>query len=148
MVYAETKAEKTSIFAGVPSLGENSSGDYLQVGVACDRPGHRASVKGGCGRLWGARVRACRCAPTRRRSPHEAQSASRPHARCAVTCRRLPCTLQFAGRIMVIIMFATLMKFNGAFTIISELIGMALMICVALGYKTKLSALVLVALLT
>jgi len=49
---------------------------------------------------------------------------------------------------MVIIMFATLMKFNGAFTIISELIGMALMICVALGYKTKLSALVLVALLT
>ena len=53
--------------------------------------------------------------------------------------------MQLAGRLLVIIMFLTL--FNLEFSILRVIIfllGSALMVCVAVGYKTKLAALVLV----
>lgn len=57
--------------------------------------------------------------------------------------------MQLAGRLLVIIMFLTL--FNVELSLIqigSLVVGTALMICVAIGYKTKLAALILVIFLT
>ncbi|VDP23791.1 unnamed protein product [Soboliphyme baturini] len=57
--------------------------------------------------------------------------------------------MQFAGRILLIFMFISLMKFELSFIRIVELVvGGALMTLVSIGYKTKLSALVLVIWLT
>lgn len=53
--------------------------------------------------------------------------------------------MQLAGRLLVIIMFLTLFHLEfSVFRIVVFLIGSGLMICVAIGYKTKLAALVLV----
>jgi uncharacterized membrane protein YphA (DoxX/SURF4 family) len=49
---------------------------------------------------------------------------------------------------MVILMYATLMKFDGVMTIVLEIIGGLLMAAVAIGFNTKLCALILVMLLT
>lgn len=57
--------------------------------------------------------------------------------------------LQFVGRILLIIMFLTLIRVDfDFFHILFNIIGGALIILVAIGYKTKLSALTLVLLLT
>ncbi len=57
--------------------------------------------------------------------------------------------MQLAGRILVIIMFLTLFNFQlNILHIILLLAGTALMVCVAIGYKTKLAALVLVVVLS
>lgn len=57
--------------------------------------------------------------------------------------------MQFAGRILLVIMFLTLIRADLSFLhIIIDVIGTALMILVAIGYKTKLSALTLVCFLT
>lgn len=57
--------------------------------------------------------------------------------------------MQFAGRILLIIMFLTLIRFDVSFmhTIIN-ILGTALIILVAIGYKTKLSAFTLVLILS
>ena len=57
--------------------------------------------------------------------------------------------MQLAGRILVIFMFISLFKneWSGV-RVLLMLISSALVICVAVGYKTKLAALVLVAVLT
>ena len=53
--------------------------------------------------------------------------------------------MQLAGRLLVIIMFVTLFNFEfSVFRIVLFLLCTALMVCVAIGYKTKLAALVLV----
>ena len=53
--------------------------------------------------------------------------------------------LQLAGRILLIFMFLTLLSFEmSAMQIIQNLVGLLLMVLVTIGYKTKLSALVLV----
>lgn len=53
--------------------------------------------------------------------------------------------MQLAGRLLVIIMFLTLFSLEvSIIRIISFLLGAALMVCVAIGYKTKLAALLLV----
>lgn len=53
--------------------------------------------------------------------------------------------MQLAGRLLVIIMFLTLFSLDfSIFRIVIFLVGSALMVCVAIGYKTKLSAIVLV----
>jgi len=83
LVLAESKAETRSLFAGVPSLGENKPKEYLQL----------------------------------------------------------------TGRILLVFMFVTLLSFSyevSAMRIIQNLFGTVLMILVAVGFKTKLSALVLV----
>jgi len=80
-VLAESRVEGKSLFAGVPSLGENKPKMYLQL----------------------------------------------------------------AGRILIVFMFLTLLRFeSSAMQIIQNVVGTLLMILVAIGYKTKLSALVLV----
>jgi uncharacterized membrane protein YphA (DoxX/SURF4 family) len=85
LVYAETKAEKAGMFAGLPTMGdERAPTDYLQ----------------------------------------------------------------FCGRLMVIVMYATLLKFDGPLTVLSELVGAGLMAAVAVGCRAKLSALLLVMLLS
>lgn len=57
--------------------------------------------------------------------------------------------LQFVGRILLIIMFLTLVRMDlNFFHILFNFIGGALIILVAIGYKTKLSALTLVLILT
>lgn len=57
--------------------------------------------------------------------------------------------MQFAGRILLIIMFLTLIRFDvSVLHIIINIVGTALIILVAIGYKTKLSALTLVCILT
>ena len=85
LLLAEDKAEGKSLFAGLPSLGENNPKQYMQL----------------------------------------------------------------SGRILLVLMFLTLLRFDfDFFQIIQNLVGTALIICIAVGYKTKLSALVLVAWLT
>lgn len=57
--------------------------------------------------------------------------------------------MQLAGRLLVIFMFLTLFSLElSPFRLIELLIGSVLLVCVGVGYKTKLSALVLVAWLT
>jgi len=57
--------------------------------------------------------------------------------------------MQLAGRILLAFMFITLIRFElSVWNVIQDIIGSTLMVLVVLGYKTKLSALILVALLT
>ncbi|CAH2002524.1 unnamed protein product [Acanthoscelides obtectus] len=85
LVLAESRGEAKSLFAGVPSLGDNKPKNYLQL----------------------------------------------------------------TGRILLAFMFTTLIRFEFSFLqLLSDIVGTALMVLVTVGYKTKLSALLLVALLT
>ena len=53
--------------------------------------------------------------------------------------------MQLAGRMLVLLMFITLFGYAQSFLrIIQLVIGSVLFVCVAIGYKTKLSALILV----
>nr|CAD7589015.1 unnamed protein product [Timema genevievae] len=84
LVLAESRVEGKSLFAGVPSLGDNKPKNYLQL----------------------------------------------------------------AGRVLLAFMFITLLRFEISFLqIIQDLLGSLLMVLVTIGYKTKLSALILVLLL-
>ena len=81
LVLAESKVEDKSLFAGVPSLGENKTKSYLQL----------------------------------------------------------------FGRILMVFMFITLLKFDlSAGQMLQNFVGSVLMVLVTVGYKTKLSALILV----
>ncbi|XP_022324241.1 surfeit locus protein 4-like [Crassostrea virginica] len=81
LLLAEDRAEGKSLFAGLPSLGENNPKQYMQL----------------------------------------------------------------SGRILLVLMFLTLLRFEmDFFQIVQNLVGTALIILIAVGYKTKLSALVLV----
>lgn len=85
LLLAESKAEGRSLFAGLPSLGENTPKTYMQL----------------------------------------------------------------SGRILLVLMFLTLLRFEFSFfQMFQNLIGTALIVLVAVGYKTKLSALILVIWLT
>jgi uncharacterized membrane protein YphA (DoxX/SURF4 family) len=82
---AESKAEGRSLFAGLPSLGENTPKQYMQL----------------------------------------------------------------SGRILLVFMFLTLLRFEFSFFhMIQNIVGTALVVLIAIGYKTKLASLVLVAWLT
>ncbi|KYO25232.1 surfeit locus protein 4-like [Alligator mississippiensis] len=53
--------------------------------------------------------------------------------------------MQLGGRVLLVLMFMTLLHLElGAFTIFQDIFGMALIILVAIGFKTKLAALTLV----
>lgn len=81
LLLAEDRAEGKSLFAGLPSLGENNPKQYMQL----------------------------------------------------------------SGRILLVLMFLTLLRFEmDFFQMVQNLVGTALIILIAIGYKTKLSALVLV----
>lgn len=85
LLLAESKSEGKSLFAGLPSLGENTSKTYMQL----------------------------------------------------------------SGRILLVLMFLTILRFEFSFFhILQNLNGTGLIILVAIGYKTKLSALILVVWLT
>lgn len=85
LVLAESRAEGRSLFAGVPSLGENKPKTYLQL----------------------------------------------------------------AGRVLIAFMFITLLRFEISFLqIVQDIVGSILMVLVTIGYKTKLSALILVVMLS
>ena len=57
--------------------------------------------------------------------------------------------MQLSGRLLLVLMFMTLLRFEMTFVQMAQnLIGSALIILVAIGFKTKLCALVLVAWLT
>lgn len=85
LVLAESRVEGRSLFAGVPSLGENKPKNVMQL----------------------------------------------------------------AGRILLAFMFITLIRFEFSFLqILQDILGSVLMVCVTIGYRTKLSALILVLLLT
>lgn len=81
LLLAEDRAEGKSLFAGLPSLGENNPKQYMQL----------------------------------------------------------------SGRILLVLMFLTLLRFESDFLqMVQNLVGTALIVLIAVGYKTKLSALVLV----
>lgn len=85
LVLAESRVEGRSLFAGVPSLGENKPKNILQL----------------------------------------------------------------AGRILLAFMFITLLRFElSVLQVIQDIFGSILMVLVTIGYKTKLSALALVLMLT
>jgi len=85
LLLAESKAEGKSLFAGLPSLGENTPKTYMQL----------------------------------------------------------------SGRILLVLMFLTLLRFEMSFLqMIQNAVGLALIALIAVGYKTKLASLVLVAWLT
>lgn len=85
LVLAESRGEGRSLFAGVPSLGDNKPKNLLQL----------------------------------------------------------------AGRILLAFMFTTLIRFEISFLqILQDILGSSLMVLVTIGYKTKLSALLLVLLLS
>ncbi|XP_070582107.1 surfeit locus protein 4-like [Ptychodera flava] len=85
LLLAESRVEGKSLFAGVPTLGDNSPKNYMQLG----------------------------------------------------------------GRILLVLMFMSLLRFEfSPLQMIQNIVGSALMVCVAVGFKTKLSALVLVIWLT
>ncbi|XP_072005811.1 surfeit locus protein 4-like isoform X2 [Engystomops pustulosus] len=53
--------------------------------------------------------------------------------------------MQLGGRVLLILMFMTLLHFNvSAFTIFQDIFGLFLIILVAIGFKTKVAALTLV----
>ena len=82
---AESKAEGRSLFAGLPSIGENTPKTYLQL----------------------------------------------------------------SGRILLVFMFLTLLRFELSFLqLLQNLVGTALVVLIAVGYKTKLASLILVVWLT
>ena len=57
--------------------------------------------------------------------------------------------MQLAGRVLVIFMFITLFNLElTVYRLVELLVGSVLVVCVGVGYKTKLSALILVAWLT
>lgn len=57
--------------------------------------------------------------------------------------------LQVAGRVLLVFMFATLIRFQLVFSyVLLDTVGTVLMILVAIGFKTKLASLVLVLLLS
>lgn len=85
LLLAESKAEGKSLFAGLPSLGENNHKTYMQL----------------------------------------------------------------SGRILLVLMFFTLLRFEFSFFhMVQNLIGTALIILIAVGYKTKAASLILVVWLT
>ena len=85
LLLAESKAEGKSLFAGLPSLGENTPKTYMQL----------------------------------------------------------------SGRILLVLMFLTLLRFEmSVFQGIQNMVGTALIVLIAVGYKTKLASLILVAWLT
>ena len=85
LLLAENKAEGKSLFAGLPSLGENTGRTYMQL----------------------------------------------------------------SGRILLVLMFLTLLRFEMTFGhVLLNIVGTALILLIAVGYKTKLASLVLVAWLT
>ena len=85
LLLAENKSEGKSLFAGLPSLGENTPKTYMQL----------------------------------------------------------------SGRILLVLMFLTILRFEiSLFLIIQNLVGTALIVLIAVGYKTKLASLVLVIWLT
>ncbi|KAJ9601491.1 hypothetical protein L9F63_000330, partial [Diploptera punctata] len=85
LVLAESREEGRSLFAGVPSLGDNRPKNYLQL----------------------------------------------------------------TGRVLLAFMFVTLLRFEISFMqIFQDILGSILMVLVTVGYKTKLSALILVLLLS
>eukprot|EP00049_Salpingoeca_infusionum_P006744 m.111018 g.111018 ORF g.111018 m.111018 type:complete len:274 (+) comp13417_c0_seq3:203-1024(+) len=55
--------------------------------------------------------------------------------------------MQLAGRVLVVVMFLTLTRFDSVIRILVELIGLVLVLAVAIGFQTKASASVLVLLL-
>jgi len=84
-VLAESRGEAKSLFAGVPSMGDNKPKNYLQL----------------------------------------------------------------TGRILLAFMFITIIRFEfNFFQLAVDFVGSALMVMVTIGYRTKLSALILVVLLT
>ncbi|XP_019899580.1 surfeit locus protein 4 isoform X3 [Esox lucius] len=81
LLLAESRGEGKSMFAGVPSMGEHSPKQYMQLG----------------------------------------------------------------GRVLLVLMFMTLVHFDlSLISILQNLVGMALIVLVAVGFKTKLAALTLV----
>ncbi len=85
LLLAESKAEGKSLFAGLPSLGENTPKTYMQL----------------------------------------------------------------SGRILLVLMFLTLLRFEMSFfQVVQNMIGTALIVLIAVGFKTKLASLILVAWLT
>ncbi|ROL53851.1 Surfeit locus protein 4 [Anabarilius grahami] len=81
LLLAESRSEGKSMFAGVPSMGESSPKQYMQLG----------------------------------------------------------------GRVLLVLMFMTLLHFDSNFfSILQNMVGTALIILVAVGFKTKLAALTLV----
>ncbi|EEB12895.1 surfeit locus protein, putative [Pediculus humanus corporis] len=85
LVLAESRVEGRSLFAGVPTLGDNKPKNYLQL----------------------------------------------------------------TGRILLAFMFITLIRFELSFLqVVQDILGSILMVLVTIGYKTKLSALLLVCILT
>lgn len=85
LVLAESRGEARSLFAGVPSLGDNKPKNFMQL----------------------------------------------------------------AGRVLLAFMFITLIRFElSFFQVVQDIVGSLLMVMVTVGYRTKLSALILVALLT
>ncbi|KAJ8413885.1 hypothetical protein AAFF_G00064830 [Aldrovandia affinis] len=81
LLLAESRSEGKSMFAGVPSMGESSPKQYMQLG----------------------------------------------------------------GRVLLVLMFMTLLHFDPSFfSVLQNMVGTALIILVAVGFKTKLAALTLV----
>lgn len=81
LLLAESRSEGKSMFAGVPTMGESSPKQYMQLG----------------------------------------------------------------GRVLLVLMFMTLLHFDASFfSILQNIVGTALIILVAIGFKTKLAALTLV----
>eukprot|EP00911_Craspedida_sp_UC1_P000581 UC1_evm2s445 len=56
--------------------------------------------------------------------------------------------LQLAGRLLIVIMFLTMLKFDSAARIAVEAVGLLLVLCVGAGFQAKASAMALVVLLT
>ena len=57
--------------------------------------------------------------------------------------------MQLSGRLLLVLMFMTLLRFEFSFLqIVTNIFGTSLILLVAIGFKTKLSALVLVLWLT
>lgn len=57
--------------------------------------------------------------------------------------------MQLSGRILLVLMFFTLLRFEFSFfNVVQNIVGTVLIILIAIGYKTKLASLILVGWLT
>ncbi|KAJ8898492.1 hypothetical protein PR048_003852 [Dryococelus australis] len=150
LVLAESRVEGRSLFAGVPSLGKWTTFATWPLCLLPTAPLHHIAVSDNTLPDEAGLARETSCDHMKVRLIGKARRLGEP---CEQVCvfagdNKPKNYLQLAGRVLLAFMFITLLRFEISFLqIVQDILGSLLMVLVTVGYKTKLSALLLVLLL-